>query len=134
MGKTPVEKWNDKIASIRSTCQAILEVSDDIRYAGVINEYGRTMAGILRPGVTPILDSKQTRDEFFIVASMLRMRRELVRSVGNLDHITMQYNQIYIVVLQHEGLYYYLSVDVNVENISKLILRVKESIQAGVNP
>lgn len=122
------------IITTRKTCQAILEISDDIRYAGAINEYGRTMAGILRPGLVPLLKPKQARDEFFIVASILRMRKDLVKALGNLDHITMQYDQAYIVTLQHNGLIYYISINTDVKNISRLIVRIKKAIHAGVKP
>jgi len=61
MRKTPHQKWNDSIIKFRKKCQQIMKVSKNIRYVGVINEYGRTLSGIIRPGVKPLLKSEQVK-------------------------------------------------------------------------
>jgi hypothetical protein len=49
MVKTPAEKWKEAIIQYRKKCQKIIESSKSVRYAGVINAYGRTLTGIVRP-------------------------------------------------------------------------------------
>jgi len=51
MAKTSEQKWKETIIGYRKKCQKILNVSKNIRYVGVINEYGRTLTGIIRPEI-----------------------------------------------------------------------------------
>ena len=51
MAKTPEQKWKENIIQYRKKCQRILKISKSIRYVGVINQYGRTLTGIIRPGL-----------------------------------------------------------------------------------
>ncbi len=134
MTRTPSDRWNAKIARLRKNCQDVSRISKKIRYAGVINKYGRTMTGILRPDTRPLLDSEHTKNEFFLISSLLNMRSASVRPIGRLDHITIQHEKVYIVLLQKNDYTYYISVDVNIKNISGLILKIKKVVQAGVNP
>ena len=39
----------------RERCRKIIELSPKIGYVGVINKFGRTLAGQIRNGVTPLL-------------------------------------------------------------------------------
>lgn len=116
------------MAALRKTCQGAASLSPKIRYVGVINEFGRTLAGALRPGTAPILDKRHTHNEFFIVSSLLNMRSGSVRPLGQLDHMTLQHDKVYIVVIPDGRNVYYVSVDVDVKNISGLILRIKKKI------
>ncbi|MGI0075238.1 MAG: hypothetical protein ACREA5_04765, partial [Nitrosotalea sp.] len=67
MQKTPNQKWAEQIAQYRKKCQGITELSKSIRYAGLINEYGRTLTGIFKPGLDVLLSNELARDEFFLV-------------------------------------------------------------------
>ncbi|MGI0041537.1 MAG: hypothetical protein ACRD94_06190, partial [Nitrosopumilaceae archaeon] len=61
MAKTPIQKWKSNIEVYRKKCQKILLISKDIRYVGLINEYGRTMTGMVKKGTSPLLKSDQVR-------------------------------------------------------------------------
>ena len=58
MVKTPADKWKDTVVKYRKQCQSILKISKNIRYAGVINVYGRTLTGIVNPKLKPLLKSE----------------------------------------------------------------------------
>jgi len=62
MAKTPAEQWKDKIVEYRKKCQSILQISQHVRYAGAINQYGRTLTGIVRSDLTPLLKSEQVKN------------------------------------------------------------------------
>ena len=49
-----------------------------IRYAGVINAYGRTLTGIVRsnPNLKPMLKSEQVKNEFFIISTLMSIEKE----------------------------------------------------------
>lgn len=125
---TPSARWRADIVRLRKSCQGVCRISKKIRYVGVINKYGRTLTGILRPGTKPLLSSEHTKNEFFLMSSLLNMRNASVKSIGRLDHITLQHEKVYIVLLQRGDHLYYISVDVDVRNISKLILKIKGAI------
>ncbi len=59
MVKTPQEKWKESIITYRKKCQKILNLSKSIRYAGIINEYGRTLTGLVRPNTTPLWSAER---------------------------------------------------------------------------
>jgi len=65
--KTPSDKWKLMVTKYRKQCQNILKISTSIRYAGIINVYGRTLTGLVRPNVKPLLKSEQVKNEFFII-------------------------------------------------------------------
>ena len=128
MTRTPSDAWKDNIAGLHKNCQDISKLSKKIRYAGVINRYGRTLTGILRPGIRPLLDSGHAKDELFLISSLLNMRSSTAKPLGILDHITLQHEKVYIVLLQKNDRVYYISLDADVKNISKLILRIKKAV------
>ncbi|MEK0367382.1 MAG: hypothetical protein QQN45_05565, partial [Nitrosopumilus sp.] len=81
MIKTPAEKWKDTIIKYRKQCQNILKLSNSIRYAGAINVYGRTLTGIIRPDLKPLLKSEQVKNEFFIISTLMSLRKNTSNTV-----------------------------------------------------
>lgn len=134
MATSPSAKWASKVSALRRKCQDAASLSPKIRYVGVINEFGRTMAGSMRQGTSPILDKHHTHNEFFIMSSLLNMRSGSVRPLGKLDHMTLQHEKVYVVVIPDGRNIFYVSVDVDVRNISGLILRIKKKISGPVRP
>src|SRR3989344_588627 len=100
--KTPAEIWKDKIIQYRKKCQSILQLSDSIRYAGVINAYGRTLTGIVRPNVKPMLKSEQVKNEFFIISTLITLRKDTVNAIGKLDYVLLQHQKVSIVIFKKE--------------------------------
>ncbi|MFB5632982.1 MAG: hypothetical protein ACE5Q9_06625, partial [Nitrosopumilus sp.] len=90
MVKTPADKWKDAVVKYRKQCQKILDVSKNIRYAGVINIYGRTLAGIVQPNLKPLLKSEQVKNEFFIISTLMSLRKDTASTVGKLEHVILQ--------------------------------------------
>lgn len=85
--------------------------SPHIRYAGAINEYGRTLAGAMRPGTRPILGPGQARDEFFILATLLGMRQGASRAAGPLEHAVLLHRKVAVAAFRRGRVTYYISVD-----------------------
>ena len=129
MVKTPADKWTEKIAKYRQTSQSIMKLSHSIRYVGVINEHGRTLTGVIKPHIKPMLDSKQIRDELYIIASLLSLRSgSATDGVGRLDHITIQHQKVSIVVLQKNQTIYYMTINRKEKDLEKIISEVKRII------
>ena len=55
--------WTELIEINRKKCEDIVACSKNVRYAGCFNEYGRTIAGKIRPGVKPVFSPNVIRDE-----------------------------------------------------------------------
>ena len=128
MVKTPAEIWKDKIVHYRKKCQNILQLADSVRYVGVVNAYGRTLTGIVRPNVTPLLKSEQVKNEFFIISTLMTLRRDTVSAIGELDYVLLQHQKVSIVIFQKNNLTYYVSIDRTEKNIDKIITSIKKII------
>jgi len=94
MVKTPADKWKDMIIKYRRQCQNILKLSNSIRYAGVINVYGRTLTGIVKPNLKPLLKSEQVKNEFFIISTLISLRKNTANTVGKLEYIILEHQKI----------------------------------------
>jgi len=127
MVKTPAEKWKDTIIKYRKQCQNILKLSNSIRYAGVINVYGRTLTGIVRPSLKPLLKSEQVKNEFFIISTLMSLRKN-TSTVGRLEYMILQHQKITIVVLQKNDVTYYVSVNRKEKGLEKIISSIKKTI------
>ena len=128
MVKTPAEIWKDKIIQYRKKCQKILQLSDRIRYAGVVNVYGRTLTGIIRPNVKPMLKSEQVKNEFFIISTLITLRKDTVNAIGKLDHVLLQHQKVSIVIFQKDDMTYYISIDRTEKDIHKIIASIKKTL------
>lgn len=128
MEKTPSETWKNQITEYRKKCQSILGLSKNIRYVGVVNAYGRTLTGIIGPDVSPLLKSEQVKNEFFIISTLMSLRKNTVNAIGKLDHILLQHQKINIVVFQKNNLTYYVSIDRKEKELEKIISSAKKII------
>jgi len=128
MVKTPAEIWKDRIIQYRKKCQSILQLSDSIRYAGIVNAYGRTLTGIVRPNVKPLLKSEQVKNEFFIISTLMTLRKDTVSAIGKLDYVLLQHQKVSIVIFQKDDMTYYTSIDRTEKNTDKIIESIKKTI------
>ena len=128
MAKTPEQKWKEIIIGYRKKCQKILNVSKNIRYVGVINEYGRTLTGIIRPGIKPLLKSEQVRNEFFIISTLMALRKILDSSLGKLDFIILKHQKVSIIACQKNKVTFYISVLEKEKEMDTLVLDIKKLI------
>ena len=128
MAKTPADKWKEKVVKYRKQCQKILEVSSSIRYAGIINAYGRTLTGITRPNVKPLLKSEEVKNEFFIISTLMSLRKASTSTVGKLEHVILQHQKVTIIILQKIDVTYYVSIDKKENNVSEIISLIKKII------
>ena len=128
MVKTPADKWKETLSEYKKQCQNILKISDSIRYVGVINAYGRTLTGIVRSNVEPMLKSEQVKNEFFIISTLISMRKNTSTSVGKLDHVILKHQKVTIVILQKKNISYYVSIDKKETNLEKIVSSIKKAI------
>ena len=128
MIKTFAEKWKESIIKYRKQCQTILKISNNIRYVGVINVYGRTLTGMVQVNLKPLLKSEQVKNEFFIISSLMSLRKDISNSVGKLDHVIIEHQKITIILIQKKDVTYYISINKKEKNLEKKISLIKNTI------
>lgn len=125
MSKTPEQKWKDSIVQYRKNCQKILGISKSIRYAGVINEFGRTLTGIIKPGLKPLLNPENAKNEFFIISNLITLRHSQAKAFGNLDSVTIRHKNATVVCVPNKNVVYYISINPNTKSLDEIIRKVK---------
>ena len=130
MQKTPDQKWKEQIIQYRKKCQSISEISKSIRYVGLVNEYGTTLTGILRPGLTTLLSRESARNEFFLVSTLLTMRNKASSALGKMDHVVFRHEKITVIAFQRKEGIYYISINKNTspDVVVKIMLKIKKII------
>ncbi len=122
MKKPPHQKWSEQISQYKKNCQKILTISKSIRYVGLINEYGRTLTGIIRPGIRTFLRDQQARDEFFFTSTFFSMKKKTSYRLGKMHYAIFRHEKVTIIILQgNEGLYY---VSANIKTGPQEITRI----------
>src|ERR687896_653105 len=95
----------------KQECSNILAVSPRIRYAGIMNNFGRTLAGRLRKGVTPQLKPDEARNEHFIEATRNQFRKNFEKSIGREEYTLTENEKVKILTLSSQEHFYYITMD-----------------------
>ncbi|MFB5637831.1 MAG: hypothetical protein ACE5RF_05410, partial [Nitrosarchaeum sp.] len=66
--------------------------------------------------------------EFFIISTLMTLRRDTVSAVGKLDYVILQHQKVSIVIFQKNEMTYYISIDKKEKNINKIIDYIKKII------
>jgi hypothetical protein len=95
----------------KEKCNQILAISPRIRYAGVMNRFGRTLAGGLRKGVVPLLKQDEARNEYFIEATRDQLRRTFEKSIGKTEYTFTENAKVKILTISGAENFYYITMD-----------------------
>ena len=128
MEKTLSEKWKDSIIKYRNKCKDIIQLSKNIRYVCVVNDYGRTLTGIIKPNVKPLMKSSIIKNELFIISTLMTLRKESTSAVGKLDYVLLQHQKISILIFQKTNVIYYVTIDKKEKNLDKIVESIKKII------
>src|ERR671922_718389 len=118
----PIPQADPEIAKYKQKCSSILAISPRIRYAGIMNKFGRTLAGGLRKGVVPLLKQDEARNEYFIEATRNQLRRNFERSIGRTEYTFTENEKVKILTIASEEHFYYITMDK--ETLSGEVTRV----------
>ena len=128
MLKTPEQKWKESVVAYRKNCQKILDISKSIRYAGVINEFGRTLTGIIQPGLRPLLNPESAKNEFFIISNLITLRNSQAKAFGPLDSATIRHKNAIVVCVPKDKVVYYVSINPSTKSLDEIIRKVKSIV------
>ena len=128
MKNTPAEKWKDSITKYRNKCKSVIKLSKNIRYVGVINDYGRTLTGIIKPNVKPLMKSSIIKNELFIISTLISLRKESTSVVCKLDYVLLRHQKISILIFQKTNVTYYITIEKKEKNLDKIVESIKKII------
>ena len=97
-----MEKYRDK-------CKKISSVSKSIRYIGIINLHGRTLAGKINSGTKPLFSPNQVRDEFFAIATSVKLRKKSLSAIGEVNYMLFNHRKIVILLFHSKDVVYYIT-------------------------
>ena len=115
----------------KEKCLRILALSPNIRYAGKINKFGRTLGGQLRRGLVPLFKPDEARNENFIEATRQQLRKAFEASIGKTEFTLTQNEKVKILTLPNEVSFYYVTLDKDTtpEDVHKIIDALLELVK-----
>jgi hypothetical protein len=115
----------------KEKCHNLLLLSQRIRYVGMINKFGKTLAGQLRTGLVPLLSVEQAINEHFIDATRNQLRKAFDSALGpTLYTLTVNKNVLTLTFPFQSGGFYYITIDTDIgsDELIKLIGLLTEKI------
>ena len=74
-----------QILNYQEICESIKKLDSKIRFAGVINERGRLVAGGIKDGIEPLDSEKEDEMLFMELALRVKMRKEFDNQLGKVE-------------------------------------------------
>ena len=100
----------------KEKCKKIQSISPRIRYVGMINDFGRTIAGQLRSGVVPLFNRDQAVNDHFIEAMRTNLRKALYPAVGNVNYSYTEHEKVKMLTIPTQWGHYSITLDKETEN------------------
>lgn len=105
------EQIHEATLKYREYCSKILKISPKIRYAAVMNEFGRTIAGQLRKDVVPLFTPDQARNENYIEATRNCLRKNFDKAIGKTSFTFTDNEKVKILVIHGETNFCFVTLD-----------------------
>jgi hypothetical protein len=121
------ESQQEETRKHRENCRRILAISSKIRYVGIMNKFGRTMAGQLRKDMIPLFKPEEARNENFIEATRFQLRKSFEESIGKAEYSFTENEKVKILTFPNESNLYYITLDKNTE--SQEFTQIVESVK-----
>lgn len=121
------ESQQEETRKLRENCRNILAISSKIRYVGIMNKFGRTMAGQLRKDMIPLFKPEEARNENFIEATRFQLRKSFEESIGKTEYSFTENEKVKILTFPNESNFYYITLDKNTE--SQEFTQIVESVK-----
>jgi hypothetical protein len=115
------------VLNFEKLCQQVFALHDDIRYAGIINDFGALIAGGMRKGIDSI--TAEDNDELYLVQTALRksMRQRFDNTMGRARFAYVEREKISMLTFYMEKNTLLLSIEPNVE--SHTVIDIAKDVQ-----
>jgi len=120
---------SSKIFDYTKICDSVIKIDPKIRFAGVINDRGRLVAGGMKKNVDPLESEKDDEMIFMELALRVKMRKEFDKQLGPVTFaMASRERAIAISVLLGEDILYVVSEpDADYGVLPKKILKIIQS-------
>jgi hypothetical protein len=115
-----------KILDYNKICDSIKNLDSKIRFAGVINERGRVVAGGIKAGVEPLDSEKEDEILFMELALRVRMRKEFDKQLGKVK-FSMSLREKALAMsfpIDDDALYVYAEPDADFKTLPQKIIEL----------
>ena len=113
----------EEIRKHKETCSKIVALNPKIRYAGMLNMFGKTLAGSVRKGVRPLFKPEEARNDFFLTATRESLRKGFDTSLGKNQFTLTVHDKVKIISFSSDTVSFYITVekDTPYEEIVKIV-------------
>jgi len=118
-------KWNNTLLKYKQKNLEIMSLSKSIRYVGIINYHGRTLAGKIKPGIKPLFSPDQVRNEFFAIATSVKLREKSLSAIGKSNYTILNHKKATILLFYNNKIIYYITFGPNKIPNKLLIQKIK---------
>ena len=103
----------EKVLYFEKFCKKILEFDLAIRFAGIISDRGKLVAGGFRNGITPFIEERDLEMVFMEVALRIKMRNEFNETLGRVNFTISDRERIIVMSMPLGNFVLYLSAEKN---------------------
>lgn len=121
-----------KLKETKKMCRQFLELSPKIRYVGLMNEFGRTISGQLRKDIIPLFSPAEARDENFLEATRIQLRKKFEMAIGKMRFTITENEKVKIVTIPITRGFFYITLEREAGN--QEVLSIIESIMTHEDP
>jgi len=101
---------------------------DDIRFAGIVDDGGKLVAGGQREGVPPLEDDESQLQSFIEFVSRISIRKEYDRSLGSINYLAARRDKLVLISFPFPITKILLLVtaepSANIESIAKRVVEI----------
>jgi len=117
---------SDQVFNYPEICESIKKLDSKIRFAGVINERGRLVAGGIKDGIEPLDSEKEDEMLFMELALRVRMRKEFDKQLGKVKFSMSLRDKALAMsfLIGGDALYVYAEPDADFTVLSQKILEI----------
>ena len=106
-------------------CKEIINLDSKIRFAGVISEMGKLIAGGQKKGIKLLIEEREHEMLFMEVALRIRMRHEFNRQLGPVNFTISHRDKVLVMSIPFDNKIMYISSDKKL-NLSKIPFAILE--------
>ena len=105
-----------------------LTLEKDIRFAGIIDESGKLVAGGFKKDVTPLENNENKLDDFMEFASRVSLRKEFDKTLGPINYLAARRDRLVLVSFPFPVSHFVLLISaepsVDIESLAKQVVSI----------
>jgi hypothetical protein len=110
-----------------SKCKKLLQETE-VRFAGIIDENGRLVAGGFKETIEPLEDDKNKLHAFMEFASRVSLRKEFDKTLGPINYLAARRDKLVLISFPFPVSKFVLLIsaepNVDIENVAKKVVSV----------